>query len=202
MKKRPYYPFLSQTLVRSSCLILGLTLGTAALARPAENRPSLLTTKRASLHAPDLHSASVGTVDISLSGTISDEQGAPLPGVSIVLKGTQRGTTSNAKGEFALMVPDQNSVLTFSFVGYMPQEIVVGNRTSFQVKMAPENKVLDEVIVVGYGTQKKSTLTGSRSEYATQWRAARCRLTGDPHTRHRHHWQRQPTGGGGWYYPE
>lgn len=161
MKKRPYYPFIPQTLVRSSCLILGLTLGTAALARPTGNPVSSITDTGVSLHAPALLYTSVGTVDISLSGSISDEQGAPLPGVSIVLKGTQRGTTSNAKGEFALTVPDQNSVLTFSFVGYMPQEIAVGNRTNFKVQMAPENKVLDEVVVVGYGTQKKSTLTGS-----------------------------------------
>ena len=132
MKKRLYYPFIPQTLARNSCLILGLTLGTAALARPTDERASLLANTPISLSTPELLYSSRGTVDITLSGSISDEQGAPLPGVSVVLKGTQRGTTSNAKGEFTLTVPNQNSILTFSFVGYMPQEIEVGSRTAFR----------------------------------------------------------------------
>ncbi len=140
---------------------MGLAIGSAALSRPIDNLEILSTDPRNSTETPALILPLVSIVDITLSGSITDEQGAPLPGVSIVLKGTQRGTTSNARGEFTLVVPDRSSVLTFSFVGYVPQEIEVGNRTSFQVQMAPENKVLDEVIVVGYGTQKKSTLTGS-----------------------------------------
>ena len=96
-----------------------------------------------------------------VNGRVSDETGSGLPGVSVVLKGTTRGTTTNGEGDFQLEVPGAESVLVFSFVGYQSQEVVVGNRTSVQIAMAPEDKSLEEVVVVGYGTQKKVNLTGS-----------------------------------------
>ncbi|TDB67458.1 SusC/RagA family TonB-linked outer membrane protein [Arundinibacter roseus] len=101
------------------------------------------------------------SVDITLEGTVKDETGEGLPGVSIVLKGTQRGTTTNAQGAFTLNVPDQSAILIFSFVGYLPQEVEVGSRTTFAIQLVPENKSLNEVIVVGYGQQSKAKLIGS-----------------------------------------
>ncbi|GAB2781366.1 TonB-dependent receptor [Rhabdobacter roseus] len=98
-----------------------------------------------------------------VSGTVQDETGNGLPGVSVVVKGTQRGTTTNVEGKFQLEVPENTSVLVFSFVGYVTKEIVVGGQAVLAVQLTPEDKSLDEVVVVGYGTQKKANLTGSVS---------------------------------------
>ncbi|WP_332368938.1 SusC/RagA family TonB-linked outer membrane protein [Spirosoma telluris] len=101
------------------------------------------------------------TVDLLVSGTITDEKGVTLPGVSILLKGTQRGTVTDGNGAFRLAVPDQSAVLVFSFVGYVPQEVAIGNRTSLTIQLSLDNKALGEVVVVGYGTRTKTSLTGS-----------------------------------------
>jgi len=84
-----------------------------------------------------------------------------LPGVSVVIKGTQRGTTTSAEGTFQLEIPDASTVLVFSFVGYKSVEEAVGSRSDISVKLSPENKSLEEVVVVGYGTQSKRAVTGS-----------------------------------------
>src|SRR5690606_41354423 len=86
-----------------------------------------------------------------------------LPGVNSMVKGTQRGVISNTTGEYEIEVPDRNATLVFSFVGYLTQEVVVGSRTTIDVSMVIDEKSLEEVVVVGYGTQKKATLTGARS---------------------------------------
>ncbi|MGX5857603.1 TonB-dependent receptor [Dyadobacter jiangsuensis] len=100
--------------------------------------------------------------DRTVKGTVtSPETNEPLPGVSIILKGTQRGTTTDVSGKFQLEVPDDNATLIFSFVGYLSQEVILGNRTDLAVALQLDTKALDEIVVVGYGTQKKSTLTGS-----------------------------------------
>jgi TonB-linked SusC/RagA family outer membrane protein len=100
--------------------------------------------------------------DRIVKGTVkTPETNEPLPGVSIILQGTQRGTTTDVSGNFQLEVPDNNAVLIFSFVGYLSQEITVGNASDLKIALEPDTKALDEVVVVGYGTQKKSTLTGS-----------------------------------------
>ncbi|MEZ4902196.1 MAG: carboxypeptidase-like regulatory domain-containing protein [Spirosomataceae bacterium] len=97
-----------------------------------------------------------------VKGKITDaEHGEGLPGVSILLKGTQKGTTTNPSGEFSIAVPDEKAVLVFSFVGYEPQEIVVGNRTLLNVSLKADTKALGEVVVVGYGTQRAKDVTGA-----------------------------------------
>ncbi|MVM33162.1 SusC/RagA family TonB-linked outer membrane protein [Spirosoma sp. HMF4905] len=96
-------------------------------------------------------------------GKVSDERGEGLPGVSVLIKGTQQGTTTNSEGSFKLAMPDEPSVLVFSFVGYLTQEIAVGNQTSLAITLHVDQRSLDEVVVVGYGTVKKSDLTGSVS---------------------------------------
>lgn len=101
-------------------------------------------------------------VDRQLTGTVTDENNAGLPGVSVVLKGTPRGTTTNAEGQFQLEVPDAGSpTLVFSFVGYVSQEVAVGNQSTIKLSLVPESKALNEVVVVGYGVQKKADLTGA-----------------------------------------
>ena len=90
-------------------------------------------------------------VDRTVKGTVSDEKGASLPGVSVVLKGTQRGTSTGAAGDFSLDIPDGGQpVLVFSFVGYKSQEVTVGNQSALTVNMAPDENALEEVVVVGY----------------------------------------------------
>lgn len=104
-----------------------------------------------------------------IRGKVTDEANAALPGVSVVLKGTQKGTTTDKDGAFELDVPELNSaVLVFSFVGYKAQEAVVGSQSSLSVVMMPENKSLEEVIVVGYGSVRKSDLTGSVSSIKSE----------------------------------
>jgi TonB-linked SusC/RagA family outer membrane protein len=100
-------------------------------------------------------------IDVTVSGIISDEQGKEIPGVNVIEKGTTRGTVSDASGKFLLRVTDGNSILVFSAVGYITQEIAVGSSTEINVTMKLSSKKLDEVVVVGYGTQKKSELTNA-----------------------------------------
>ncbi|GAB3504599.1 TonB-dependent receptor [Spirosoma knui] len=101
--------------------------------------------------------------DNTISGLVKDEQGNELPGVSVVIKGTTRGTSTDKTGAFQLSVPDSRAVLVFSFVGYLKKEITVGNQTVINVTLAPDDQSLDEVVVVGYGTQKKANMTGAVS---------------------------------------
>lgn len=99
-----------------------------------------------------------------ISGKVTDEKMKDLPGVSIVIKGTQRGTVTDVNGQYRLPVTEQNPViLTFSFVGYRSQEISLSAQTLLDVVMNPEDNALSEVVVVGYGTQKKKDLTGAIS---------------------------------------
>ncbi|WP_234733546.1 SusC/RagA family TonB-linked outer membrane protein [Tellurirhabdus bombi] len=98
----------------------------------------------------------------TVSGRIlSSEDNTPLPGVNVAIKGTTRGTTTDAEGRYRLAVPDNNSVLVFSAVGFTAKEMVVGNQSTIDIILDADQKTLNEVVVVGYGTQKKSQLTGA-----------------------------------------
>lgn len=103
-----------------------------------------------------------------ITGTVSDESGELLPGVSILLKGTQRGTVTDGNGNFSLEISGEQPVLIFSFVGYVSQEIATGNRTTIQVILQPDEKALDELVVVGYGEQKKVNVIGSVSQIGSE----------------------------------
>ncbi len=100
---------------------------------------------------------------VDVSGTISDANSQPLPGVSVVIKGTSIGTTSDAKGQYAISIPAdiQNPVLVFTFIGFVTEEVTVSGRTRLDMKLLPDIETLSEVVVVGYGTQKVKDLTGS-----------------------------------------
>ena len=98
-----------------------------------------------------------------VSGKITSDNGEPLPGVTVVVKGTTVGATTDADGNYTLNVPDDRSVLVFSSVGFAKQEIAVGRRTNISQQLVPETQALNEVQVVGYGTQKKSQVTGAIS---------------------------------------
>jgi len=98
-----------------------------------------------------------------ITGKITDEQNKPLEGVSVSLKAAGSGAASNAEGHFTLDVPNNTGVLVFSIVGYVGKEVAIGNNTVINVTLQKDVAGLDEVVVVGYGTQKKANLTGSVS---------------------------------------
>jgi TonB-linked SusC/RagA family outer membrane protein len=100
---------------------------------------------------------------IAVSGRVTDESGSPFPGVNVVVKGTVTGTTTDTDGKFTLDVPDESSVLVFSFVGYATQEITVGSRSTIDVALVQDIKSLDEVVVTALGIEKSSKSLG----YAT-----------------------------------
>lgn len=102
-------------------------------------------------------------VEKAISGTVSEVNGSPLPGVNIMVKGTQTGTVTNAEGFFSLTIPDGNAVLVLSFVGYITKEISIGSQAVVNVVMEIDEKALEEVVVVGFGTQKRVNLTGAVS---------------------------------------
>lgn len=96
-----------------------------------------------------------------ISGIIRDERGDILPGVNVIIKGTQRGVSSNQDGKYSISVSAKDASLIYSFVGYLPQEVKINNQSTINVSLQPEAKSLDEVVVIGYGTQKASDITGS-----------------------------------------
>lgn len=100
---------------------------------------------------------------VTVNGSISDDTGQPLPGVSILEKGTANGSTSDVNGNYTIQVASANSTLVFSFIGYQTQELTVDNRTSINISLVPDVQALEEVIVTGYSVDKRRELTGSVS---------------------------------------
>lgn len=99
-----------------------------------------------------------------ITGTVTDaKDNSPLPGVSVVLKGAQSGTQTDINGRYSLNVSDANGVLVFSYVGYTSQEVNLTGRTAVDVHLTGEAKAVNEVVVIGYGTAKRSDLTGAVS---------------------------------------
>lgn len=98
---------------------------------------------------------------VTVKGRITSETGEGLPGVTVVLKGTTTGTVSDATGNYSLAVPNSRSTLVVSYIGYTSQEIPINNRSTVNIPLVPTSTNLSEVVVVGYGTQKRETLTGS-----------------------------------------
>ncbi|QRR00690.1 SusC/RagA family TonB-linked outer membrane protein [Dyadobacter sandarakinus] len=126
-------------------LLLALAFSGAAFAGAGHN------------HLPVLPAGAVQTI----KGNVKDPQGAGLPGVNVIVKGTQRGTVTNADGDFTIETQPGDAVLVFSFVGYQSVEETIGSRTEISVELTHEDRALDEIVVVGYGTQKKRDVTGA-----------------------------------------
>ncbi len=98
--------------------------------------------------------------NVTVKGTVSDDQNLPIPGVSIVIKGTSNGVQTDPNGNYTISVPG-NGTLVFSSIGFNNQEILISGRTSINVKLLPSTNDLQQVVVVGYGTQRKRDLTGA-----------------------------------------
>ena len=103
--------------------------------------------------------------ELKISGVIKDQTGEPLPGTTVLVKGTNIGVSSDLDGSYQILIPDDinNPVLIFSFIGFDTQEIAVGNQTEIDVVMTDNLASLNEVVVIGYGSVKKSDLTGAVS---------------------------------------
>ncbi len=111
--------------------------------------------------------------DVAVTGKVVDEKGNGLPGVSVVVKGTTQGATTDGQGSFRINVPTPGrgagaAVLVFSFVGYQSQEVEVGTQTSINVTLTPGDQLLNEVVVVGYGSQLKKEITGAVQTISSQ----------------------------------
>ncbi|WP_149304666.1 SusC/RagA family TonB-linked outer membrane protein [Pareuzebyella sediminis] len=145
-----------QLLVRNAfkcCIgIFSLILSCGLYASPPDN----------SLEAPkNTSNTTLSIQDFSVKGTVLDNNGQPLPGASIVEKGTTNGTQTDFDGNYEIEVSNGNAVLIISYVGFATQEIPVENRNSINIVLEEDAASLEEVVVVGYGTQKEALLTGS-----------------------------------------
>ncbi len=130
---------------------------TSTLAAGLNSAPMPLSDKvRFSITALDRH------LEKNISGTVTDAtDNTPLPGVNVLLKGTTTGTVTDVEGSFNLTVPDDAQTLVFSSVGYQTTEVSIGDQTTLDVQLTPDVQSLSEVVVIGYGSQKRSDITGS-----------------------------------------
>ncbi|MBC3539219.1 SusC/RagA family TonB-linked outer membrane protein [Rufibacter sediminis] len=98
---------------------------------------------------------------LGIKGKVTDETGVGLPGVAVVLKGTTTGTSTDANGDYSISVPASGGILVFSYISYQTQEVPVTNQTTLNVTLKTDTKALDEVVVIGYGTQRRADVTSS-----------------------------------------
>ena len=114
-----------------------------------------------------IHAADV-LQGITITGTVTDDNNDPLPGASVMIKGTNQGTTTGPNGSFTLQVPDANAIIVISYIGFVTREIPVGNQRTLSVTLSEDTSQLEEVVVVGYGTQKKVNLTGAVEQVSSK----------------------------------
>ncbi|CAN0460802.1 unnamed protein product, partial [Scytosiphon promiscuus] len=104
----------------------------------------------------------------SVTGTVKASDGMPIPGVNIVQKGTTNGVVTDFDGNYSIDLTDGSKILVFSYLGYQTLEETVGSRNTVNVTLLEDTQALDEVVVIGYGTQRKSDLTGSVASVSSE----------------------------------
>jgi TonB-dependent starch-binding outer membrane protein SusC len=119
-------------------------------------------------NVPSQDSPTTEAFDQPITGVVTDEKGGFLPGVSVVVKGTRTGTTTDADGRFQITLPTGRNILTFSYVGYLSQDVPVGGRTTLTLSLTPDNKALNEVVVVGYGTRRREDISGAVTQVSAE----------------------------------
>ncbi len=125
--------------------------------------------KKTSLKAETIeNSIPRAQADRDITGKVLDEKGEPIPGASVVVKGTTVGTSTNIEGIYQLSIPEDKDIVIVSFVGYISQEIRIGNAASLDITLKVDEKALEEVVVVGFGEQKKVSVTGSVSSVTSE----------------------------------
>ncbi len=112
------------------------------------------------------------TVDIKqtvqITGTVTDEDGLPMPGANVTVKGTTTGVVTDVNGKYSINVPNRNATVQFSFVGYLTEEVVVGNQSTINMQLRSDAIAIDDVVVIGYGTMRKSDVTGSLASVSSE----------------------------------
>lgn len=122
---------------------------------------TILLSRKPQVNAPIGVPKPLAPPPIEIKGKITDQHGAVIPGVSILIKGTKKGTTTDDNGNFSLRTDDDNSTLIISYTGYKTQEIRLNHLTTIDVRMEIEVNALNDIVVVGYGTQSRSTVSGA-----------------------------------------
>lgn len=140
----------SQFLLKIKLLSIGLLLGIAAIASDGST-----------IKASPVQNSSSVEQQKQITGVVSDNSGAPIPGATVVVPGTTIGTITDNNGKFTLSVPATAKVFSVSFVGMTTKEVTIGNLTSFKVQLADANVNVEEVVIVGYGVQKKESVVGA-----------------------------------------
>lgn len=107
-------------------------------------------------------------IDITITGKVADLTGKAIPGAVVRHKESGKATQTDSQGNYSLSIPDGKGTLVFSFIGFTSKEVVIGQQTQINVQLTDDNKKLDEVVIVGYGTQKKVNLTGSVSTVSSK----------------------------------
>ena len=107
------------------------------------------------------------TVIREINGTIADAKGNPLPGATVIVKGTDKGTSADATGKFTVEA-EAGDVLVVSFIGYLKKEQPVGAQTTISIQLEEDLNGLEEIVIVGYGSQRKATITGSIATSTTR----------------------------------
>lgn len=128
----------------------------ALLVPPADMTPLKMLPAEQQQRAPI-----VRDLERQVSGLVKDDTDSPLPGVNVVVKGTTTGTTTDSDGRYVLSLPDGENILVFSFIGYAVQEVAVNNETNIDITLLPDLATLQEVVVVGYGEQKRANVLGA-----------------------------------------
>ncbi|MCF6402679.1 SusC/RagA family TonB-linked outer membrane protein [Chitinophaga filiformis] len=131
----------------------------AAAPPPTGSRENTPSPVQSAMNMPPLAAPAA----IPVKGVVTDENGQPIPGVTVLVKGTTNGTSTGVDGSWSLQVPNENAVLEFSFIGYTKQEVAVAGRTTITIKLTQDVTAISEVVVVAYGTQKKVNVTGAIS---------------------------------------
>jgi len=101
--------------------------------------------------------------EITVTGTVSSDAEGPIPGVNIVIAGTTQGAVTDVDGNYSITVPGPDAILVFTSIGYAAQNVTVGNQTTINITLVEDVTQLDEIVVIGYGTQKKKELTSAIS---------------------------------------
>eukprot|EP01093_Parvamoeba_rugata_P017504 TRINITY_DN7050_c0_g1_i1.p1 TRINITY_DN7050_c0_g1~~TRINITY_DN7050_c0_g1_i1.p1 ORF type:complete len:325 (-),score=52.31 TRINITY_DN7050_c0_g1_i1:178-1152(-) len=117
---------------------------------------------------PEPVTSKIDKQDFTVTGTVQDQSGQPLPGANILEKGTTNGTQTDFDGNFEITISNADAILSVSYIGFSSKEIAVNGQNSITVSLEESAAALDEIVVVGYGTQKKSDLTGSVSSLKSE----------------------------------
>src|SRR5690606_32268702 len=147
---------------RPKMLIIAIFLSMASFAHSNKSEPTP-TINTESRDAGFLIAPTLLGQERTITGTIVDEMGVPLSGASVQIKGTATGVAADFDGNFSITVPNEDTILIVSYIGYTTMEVEVGNQSNLNIQLQPNASQLDEVLVVGYGTTVKKDVTGAIS---------------------------------------